>query len=96
MKTLSLTVLAIFAVVSAYAGTDHRGHTTVHTGGNNHGHYQGGYRGGQGYYAHEGHGGRYWRGGYYRGHYYEGGYYPYDSPFFIGLPIPVPFPVPGS
>jgi hypothetical protein len=36
------------------------------------------------------HGGRYWHGGYYHGRYYEGGYYPYDSPFFGGLPIPIP------
>ncbi len=96
MKTLSLTVVAIFGVVSAYAGPVHGGHAAVHPGGNNHGHYRGGYHGGHEYYAHEGHGGRYWHGGYYHGHYYDGGYYPYDSPLFIGFPIPVPFPIPGS
>jgi hypothetical protein len=45
MKILSLTLVAVFGVVSAHAGT---GQTTVHTGGNNHGSYHGGH----GYYAH--------------------------------------------
>jgi hypothetical protein len=49
MKILSLTLVGVFGVVSAHAGT---GHTTVHTGGNNHGSYHGGYHGGHGYYAH--------------------------------------------
>jgi hypothetical protein len=91
MKKLSLTLVAVFGIASAQADTVH----PAHTGGNNHGNYHGGYHGDHGYYAHGGHGGRYWHGGYYHGHYYEGGYYPYDSPFFAGIPIPIPFPVPG-
>jgi hypothetical protein len=107
IKSFSLILITIAGVASAQAGTVHAGHTTVHTGGgrgNYHGGYQGNYHGnyggghgyyGHGYYAHGGHGGRYWRGGYYGGRYYNGGYYPYDSPFFVGLPIPVPFFFPG-
>jgi hypothetical protein len=100
MKTLIISLMAIFGAVSAQAGTVQRGHTTVHrgdsvhTGGNYHRDDYRGYHGGHGYYANEGHRGRYWHGGYYRGHYYSGGYYPYDAPFFAGLPIPIPFPVP--
>jgi hypothetical protein len=105
MKTLIFSLLAIFGSVSAYAGTVHAGHmtvhrgATVHTGGNYHrnnyrGNYYGGYHGGHGYYANGGHTRRYWRGGYYGGRYYGPEYYSYDSPFFVGLPIPVPFPVP--
>ena len=56
------------------------------------GHYA---NGGQGYYSNGGHNARYWRGGYYGGQYYNSGYYPYNSPFFIGLPIPIPFFFPG-
>jgi hypothetical protein len=104
MKTLFFSLMAIFGTVSAYAGTVHAGQTTVHrgytvhTGGhynhnNYHGNY-GGYHGGHGYYANEGHNGRYWHGGYYGGRYYGAGYYPYNSPFFIGLPVPFPVPVP--
>jgi hypothetical protein len=94
ITTLSLTIVALLGVASTQAGTAHAGHTTVHTSG--HGNYHGGYyHGGHGYYAHGGQSGRYWHGGYYRGSYYNGGYYPYDSPFFVGLPIPFPFFVPG-
>jgi hypothetical protein len=93
MKKLGLTLFALFGAFSAYAGTVHTSHGTVHTGGN--GNYHGSYHGGHGYYAHGGHGGRYWHGGYYHGHYYSGGYYPYDSPFFGGFPVPIPIPVPG-
>ena len=78
--------------------------------GNYHGNYHGGHgyyahggQGGQGYYANGGqrhytnggHSARYWRGGYYGDQYYNSGYYPYNSPFFIGLPIPIPFFFPG-
>jgi uncharacterized membrane protein len=90
---LSLVVLTIIGVASVQAGTVHAGHTTVHTGG--HGNYHGNYHGGNGYYANGGHSVRYWRGGYYGGQYYGSGYYPYNSPFFIGLPIPIPFFIPG-
>jgi hypothetical protein len=93
MKKLSLTLAALLGAFSAYAGTVHTAHGTAHTGG--HGDYHGSYHGGHAYYAHGGHGGRYWHGGYYHGHYYDGGYYPYDSPFFGGLPIPIPIPIPG-
>jgi hypothetical protein len=98
IPSLSFVLLTIFGVASAQAGTVHARHTTVHTGGsgNYHGNYHGGHgyytRGGQGYYAHGGHSGRYWHGGYYGGQYYDGGYYPYNSPFFIGLPLPFFFP----
>jgi hypothetical protein len=105
IKSLSLILITIFGVVSAQAGTVHSGHTTVHTGGhgNYHANYHGGHgyyaRGGQGYYANGGryytnggHSARYWHGGYYGGQYYDSGYYPYNSPFFIGLPIPFFFP----
>jgi hypothetical protein len=109
IKSLSLILITISGVASAQAGTVHAGHTTVHTGGqgNYHANYHGGHgyyaRGGQGYYANRGqryytNGGRsarYWRGGYYGGQYYDSGYYPYNSPFFIGLPIPIPFFFPG-
>jgi hypothetical protein len=94
IKSLSLILITIVGVASAQAGTVHAGHTTVRTG-DGHGSYHGNYRGGHGYYAHGGHGGRYWQGGYYGGRYYNGGYYPYDSPFFVGLPIPLPFFFPG-
>jgi hypothetical protein len=89
-KILSLVLVAFLAVATAQAGNGHAGHTTIHTGGR--GNYHGNYHGGRGYYAHGGHNGRYWSGGYYRGRYYDGGYYPYDSPFFVGLPIPFLFP----
>jgi hypothetical protein len=94
INTLSLVLITAVCIASAHAGTVHTGHTTVHTGGrgNYHGNY---YHGGHGYYAHGGNNGRYWQGGYYHGRYYNGGYYPYDSPFFVGLPIPVPFFIPG-
>jgi hypothetical protein len=108
IRKLSL-ILIIIGVASAQAGTVHSGRTTVHTTG--HGNYHGNYYGGHGYYAHGGHGyyanggqryynngghnARYWHGGYYGGRYYDGGYYPYNSPFFIGLPLPVPFFFPG-
>jgi hypothetical protein len=97
MKTLIFSLIATFAAVSAQADTVHGGQTTVHrgytvhTGGNYHRNYSGGYHGGHGYYANQS---RYWHGGYYRGHYYNSGYYPYNSPFFVGLPIPIPFPIP--
>jgi hypothetical protein len=99
MKTitaLSFVLIALLGVASTQAGTAHVGHTTVHTGG--HGYYHGNYHGGynhhgNGYYARGGQSGRYWHGGYYRGSYYNGGYYPYDSPFFVGIPLP--FFVPG-
>jgi hypothetical protein len=109
IKSLSLALITIFGVASAQAGTVHVGHTTVHTG--RHGNYHGNYHGGNGYYARRGqgyyanggqryytnggHSARYWRGGYYGGQYYDNGYYPYNSPFFIGLPIPIPFFFPG-
>jgi hypothetical protein len=93
IKSLGLILITTIAVTSAQAGTVHAGHTTVHTG--RHGNYHGNYHGGHGYYAHQGQSGRYWHGGYYHGSYYDGGYYPYDSPFFVGLPIPLPFLVPG-
>ena len=101
IRRLSLVLLTIIGVASAQAGTVHAGHTTVHSGGhgNYHGNYHGGNgyyaRGGNGYYANGGHSARYWRGGYYGGQYYDSGYYPYNSPFFIGLPIPIPFFFPG-
>ena len=109
IRILSLVVITIIGVASAQAGTVHTGHTTVHTGGG-HGNYHGNYHGGNGYahgghgyyanggqryYTNGGHSGRYWRGGYYGGQYYNSGYYPYNSPFFIGLPIPIPFFFPG-
>jgi hypothetical protein len=93
IKGLILVLLTMVGLASAQAGTVHAGHTTIHTGGR--GGYHGNYHGGYGYYARGGHNGRYWRGGYYDGRYYDGGYYPYSSPFFLGLPIPVPFFVPG-
>ena len=101
IETLSLVVITMIGVASVQAGTVHVGHTTVHSAG--HGNYQGNYRGGNGYYArggngyyaNGGHSARYWRGGYYGGQYYDSGYYPYNSPFFIGLPIPIPFFIPG-
>jgi hypothetical protein len=101
IKPLGLLLIAIFGVASAQAGTVHVGHTTVHTGrhGNYHRNYHGGNgyyaNGGQRYYTNGGHSARYWRGGYYGDQYYDSGYYPYNSPFFIGLPIPVPFFFPG-
>ena len=105
IKSLAFVVLTLIGVASAQAGTAHPGHTNIHTGG--HGYYHGGHgyysrggqgyygNGGQGYYAHGGHSARYWHGGYYGGQYYDSGYYPYNSPFFIGLPIPIPFFIPG-
>ena len=109
IRRLGLILITIIGVVSAQAGTVHTSRTTVHSGG--HGNYHSNYHGGNGYYAHGGngyyanggqryytnggHSGRYWRGGYYGGQYYNGGYYPYNSPFFIGLPIPFPFFFPG-
>ncbi len=109
IRTLSLVLITIIGVATAQAGTVHAGHTTVHTGG--HGNYHGNYHGGNGYYArggqryysnggqryynNGGHSARYWQGGYYGGQYYDSGYYPYNAPFFIGLPIPVPFFFPG-
>jgi hypothetical protein len=101
IKSLSLVLITIIGVASAQAGTVHASHTTVHTGGNAnyHGNYHGGHgyygNGGQRYYTNGGHSTRYWRGGYYGGQYYGSGYYPYNSPFFIGLPIPIPFFIPG-
>jgi hypothetical protein len=108
---LSLILIIIFGVASAQAGNAHAGHTTVHTGGrgNYHGNYHGvhgyytygignyhnDYHRSYGYYSHGGNSVRYWHGGYYGGQYYDGGYYPYDSPFFLGLPIPFPFFFPG-
>ena len=102
---LSFVLITVIGVASMQAGTVHTGHTVVHSGGhgNYHGNYHGnnrggnGYyaRGGNGYYANGGHSARYWRGGYYGGQYYDSGYYPYNSPFFIGLPIPIPFFFPG-
>jgi hypothetical protein len=109
ITSLSFFLITIFGVASAQAGTVHAGHTTAHSGG--HGNYHGNYHGGNGYYAHGGqgyhangrqryytnggHSARYWRGGYYGGQYYDSGYYPYNSAFFLGLPIPVPFFFPG-
>jgi hypothetical protein len=93
ITAFSFILVALLGVASTQAGTAHAGHTTVHTGGR--GNYHGNYHGGRGYYAHGGQNGRYWQGGYYRGSYYNGGYYPYDSPFFVGLPVPFPFFVPG-
>jgi len=96
IKVLSFVFVSLLGVASTQAGTAHAGHTTVHTGGrgNNHGSYHGGH----GYYAQGGQSGRqsgrYWHGGYYHGRYYSGGYYPYDSPFFLGLPIPFTYMVP--
>jgi hypothetical protein len=92
MKKLSLILVALLGVFSAYADDHSHGHGDYH--GDHHGDYHGGYHGGHGYYAHGGHGGRYWHGGYYHGHYYDAGYYPGDAPFFVGLPLPVPIPVP--
>jgi hypothetical protein len=91
--SLGFILVTLLGVASAQAGTVHAGHATVHNGG--HGNHHGYYHGGHGYYAHGEHNGRYWRGGYYHGSYYDGGYYPYDSPFFVGLPFPFPFLVPG-
>jgi hypothetical protein len=93
IQSLSFILITIFGVASAQAGTAHAGHTTVHTGGR--GNYHSNYHGGHGYYANGGHSARYWHGGYYGGQYYDGGYYPYNSPFFIGLPVPIPFFIPG-
>ncbi len=95
IKRLSLVLTTIIGVASAQAGTVHAGHTGGH--GNYQSNYNGGYYAhrGHGYYAHGGHNARYWQGGYYGGQYYGGGYYPYDSPFFVGLPIPIPFFIPG-
>jgi len=97
IKTFSLVLITIIGVATAQAGTVHAGHTTGH--GNYHGNYRGGQRyyarGGQRYYANGGHSTRYWQGGYYGGQYYDGGFYPYNAPFFIGLPIPIPFFFPG-
>jgi hypothetical protein len=100
IKILSFVLVTIIGVATAQAGrTEHAGHTAVHTGGhgNYHANYHGrnGYHGGNGYYARGGYRTRYWHGGYYGGQYYDGGYYPYNSPFFVGLPIPLPFFFPG-
>ena len=59
------------------------------------GYYANGGNLGQRYYTNGGYSARYWRGGYYGGQYYNSGYYPYNSAFFIGLPIPIPFFFPG-
>ena len=105
IKTLSLVLITIIGVASAQAGTFHAGHTGGN--GNYHSNYRGGQRyyanggngyyarGGQRYYTNGGHSARYWQGGYYGGQYYDSGYYPYNAPFFIGLPIPIPFFFPG-
>jgi hypothetical protein len=91
---LSFVLVTIIGVATAEAGrNEHAGHTTVRAGGR--GNYHTNYHGGNGYYAHGGHRARYWHGGYYGGQYYDGGYYPYNSPFFVGLPIPLPFFFPG-
>jgi hypothetical protein len=89
IKALGLILITIFGVASAQAGTTH----SVHTG--EHGNYHRNYHGGHGYYANGGHSARYWHGGYYGGQYYDSGYYPYNSPFFIGPPVPIPFFIPG-
>jgi len=81
-----------------YHGNYHRGNGYHARGGQRY-YANGGQRyytnGGQRYYTNGGHSARYWRGGYYGGQYYDSGYYPYNSPFFIGLPIPIPFFFPG-
>jgi hypothetical protein len=88
MKKLSLVLLTIVGVASARAGeTYHGNHGTYHhAGGNYHGGYHAGYRGG---------GSRYYRGGYWHGQYYSQGYYPGNSPFFVGIPFPIPILAPG-
>ena|SRR5271165_4910307 len=96
IRTLSLVLITIIGVATAQAGTVHADHT-------GHGNYHGNYHGGNGYYAHGGqryytnggHSVRYWQGGYYGGQYFDSGYYPYNAPFFIGLPLPIPFFFPG-
>jgi hypothetical protein len=76
MKKLSLILLISVGVVAGQAhGTNH------HSGGS--------YHGGGGRYYHAG-GGRYYRGNYYNNGYYNNGYYTGGSPFFFGLPFPVP------
>jgi hypothetical protein len=86
MKILSFIILTAIGVVSARAG-GHVNHVSGNYHHSYHAGYHGGYHGGHGY-----HNGRYYHGGYYHGHYYDEGYYPGDSPFFFGLPFPVPLP----
>jgi hypothetical protein len=104
MRKLNLILLTIVGVASAQAsGTYHGSHGTYHSsGGNYHGGYHAGYHGGGSRYYrgggsryYGGGGSRYYGGGYWHGQYYSQGYYPGNSPFFVGIPFPIPILVPG-
>jgi hypothetical protein len=76
MKKLSLILLTICGVAAGQAhGINH------HSGGS--------YHASGGRYSHAS-GGRYNRGNCYNNGYYNNGYYTGGSPFFFGLPFPVP------
>jgi hypothetical protein len=89
MKKLSLILLTICGVATGQAhGINHHSGGSYHASGGRYSHASGGH------YSHAS-GGRYNRGnyynnGYYNSGYYNNGYYTGGSPFFFGLPFPVP------
>ena len=84
MNQLSLILLTIVGVAAGQAsGTNHHSAGSNHASGGRHYHASGGR------YYHAG-GGRHYRGNDYNNGYYNNGYYTGRSPFFFGLPLPVP------
>jgi len=89
MKKLSLILLTIFGVAAGQAhGINHHSGGSYHASGGRNSHASGGH------YSHASGGrnnrGDYYNNGHYNNGYYNNGYYTGGSPFFFGLPFPVP------
>ena len=86
MKKLSLILLTICGVATGQAhGINHHSGGSYHASGGRYSHASGG-RYNRGNYYNNG----YYNSGYYNNGYYNNGYYTGGSPFFFGLPFPVP------